>query len=353
MPRPIPSQMRAIEISTPGGPEVLRPGQRPVPSPAAGEVLIEVAAAGVNRPDVLQRKGGYPPPPGASDIPGLEVAGTVVAIGPKDNGKSVPQDNSKSAPQVTDWKIGDEVCALVTGGGYAEYVAAPAVQCLRVPRGLTLEQAASLPETFFTVWVNVFQRGALKNDETLLVQGGSSGIGVAAIQMARAFGHRVFVTAGTAEKCAECEKLGATRAINYRNEDFVAVIKQLTGGRGVDVILDMVGGDYVPRELASLAEDGRLSLIAFLGGTKTTLDMTDILRRRLTITGSTLRPRPVEVKAAIARALRDKVWPLIEAGKIRPVIYRTFGLEQAAAAHALMESSEHVGKILLSVRKKN
>ena len=353
MPRPIPSQMRAIEISTPGGPEVLRSGQRPVPSPAAGEVLIEVAAAGVNRPDVLQRKGGYPPPPGASDIPGLEVAGTVVAIGPKDNGKSVPQANKESAPQVNDWKIGDEVCALVTGGGYAEYVAAPAVQCLRVPRGLTLEQAASLPETFFPVWVNVFQRGALKNDETLLVQGGSSGIGVAAIQMARAFGHRVFATAGTAEKCAECEKLGATRAINYRNEDFVAVIKQLTGGRGVDVILDMVGGDYVPRELASLADVGRLSLIAFLGGTKTTLDMTDILRRRLTITGSTLRPRPVEVKAAIARALRDKVWPLIEAGKIRPVIYRTFGLEQAAAAHALMESSEHVGKILLSVRKKN
>jgi NADPH2:quinone reductase len=343
MPRPIPSQMRAIEISTPGGPEVLRPGQRPVPSPAAGEVLIEVGTAGVNRPDVLQRKGGYPPPPGASDIPGLEVAGTIVAIGPKDNGKSAPQANA--------WKIGDEVCALVTGGGYAEYVAAPTVQCLPVPRGLTLEQAASLPETFFTVWVNVFQRGALKNDETLLVQGGSSGIGVTAIQMARAFGHRVFVTAGTAEKCAACEKLGATRAINYRNEDFVAVIKQLTGGRGVDVILDMVGGDYVPRELASLADDGRLSLIAFLGGTKTSLDMTDILRRRLTITGSTLRPRPVEVKAAIARALREKVWPLIETGKIRPVIYRTFGLEEAAAAHALMESSEHVGKILLSVRK--
>jgi NADPH2:quinone reductase len=342
--------MRAIEISTPGGPEVLRPGQRPVPSPAAGEVLIEVAAAGVNRPDVLQRKGGYPPPPGASDIPGLEVAGTIVAIGPKDHGKSVPQDNnSKSAPQVNDWKIGDEVCALVTGGGYAEYVAAPAVQCLPVPRGITLKQAASLPETFFTVWVNVFQRGALKNDETLLVQGGSSGIGVTAIQMARAFGHRVFVTAGTAEKCAECEKLGATRAINYRNEDFVAVIKQLTGGRGVDVILDMVGGDYVPRELACLADDGRLSLIAFLGGTKTSLDMTDILRRRLTITGSTLRPRPVEVKATIARALREKVWPLIEAGKIRPVIYQTFALEEAAAAHALMESSEHIGKILLSV----
>jgi len=345
MPRPIPSQMRAIEISTPGGPDVLRPGQRPVPVPAAGEVLIEVAAAGVNRPDVLQRKGGYPPPPGASDIPGLEVSGTVVALG--------PQAGNKSAPQVSGWKIGDEVCALVTGGGYAEYVAAPSVQCLPVPKGLTLEEAAGLPETFFTVWVNVFQRGALKNDETLLVQGGSSGIGVTAIQMARAFGHRVFVTAGSAEKCAACEKLGAARAINYRNEDFVAVIKELTGGRGVDVILDMVGGDYVPRELACLADDGRLSLIAFMGGTKSSLDMTDILRRRLTITGSTLRPRTVEVKASIARALREKVWPLIEAGTIRPVIYRTFGLEQADAAHALMESSEHVGKILLSVGQRN
>jgi NADPH2:quinone reductase len=338
MAKSLPSQMRVIEITTPGAPDVLRPGQRPMPQPAADEVLIEVAAAGVNRPDVLQRKGGYPPPPGASDIPGLEVAGTVVALGPR----------SESAPREPLWKIGDEVCALVTGGGYAEYVAAPAVQCLRVPRGLTLEQAASLPETFFTVWVNVFQRGGLKNDETLLVQGGSSGIGVTAIQMAHALGHRVFVTAGSVEKCAACEKLGASRAINYRSEDFVAVIKQVTSGRGVDVILDMVGGDYVPRELASLAEDGRLCLIAFLGGTKATLDMTDILRRRLTITGSTLRPRPVEVKASIARALREKIWPLIEAGKIRPVIYRTFPLEEAAAAHALMESSEHIGKIMLN-----
>ena len=333
----LPSQMRAIEITTPGGPEVLRPGQRPVPAPAAGEVLIEVAAAGVNRPDVLQRKGGYAPPPGASDIPGLEVAGTVVKLG----------------PEVKYWKIGDEVCALVTGGGYAEYVAAPAVQCLAVPSGLTLEQAASLPETFFTVWVNVFLRSGLKNDETLLVQGGSSGIGVTAIQMARALGHRVFVTAGSAEKCAACEKLGATRAINYRSEDFVAVIKDLTAGRGVDVILDMVGGDYVPRELQCLADDGRLSLIAFLGGTKATLDMSEILRRRLTITGSTLRPRPVEFKASVAQALREKVWPLIEAGKIRPVIYKTFALDEAAAAHSLMESSEHVGKIMLNVRKKN
>jgi NADPH2:quinone reductase len=333
----LPTQMRAIEISTPGGPEVLRPGRRPVPAPAAGEVLIEVAVAGVNRPDVLQRKGGYAPPPGASDIPGLEVAGTVVALGPQTSG----------------WKVGDEVCALVTGGGYAEYVAAPAVQCLPIPKGLTLEQAASLPETFFTVWVNVFERGALKGDETLLVQGGSSGIGVTAIQMARALGHRVFVTAGSAEKCAACEKLGATRAINYREEDFVAVIKQVTDGRGVDVILDMVGGDYVPRELACLATDGRLSLIAFLGGTKTSLDLSDILRRRLTITGSTLRPRPVEFKATVAQALREKVWPLIEAGKIRPVIYKTFALEDAAVAHSLMESSEHVGKIMLDVRKKN
>ena len=333
----IPSQMRAIEITTPGGPEVLRPGQRPVPASAVGEVLIEVAFAGVNRPDVLQRKGGYAPPPGASDIPGLEVSGTIVRLG----------------PQVKEWKIGDEVCALVTGGGYAEYVSAPAVQCLRIPKGLTLEQAASLPETFFTVWVNVFDRGGLKNDETLLVQGGSSGIGVTAIQMARALGHAVYVTAGTAEKCAACEKLGATRAINYRSEDFVAVIKELTGSRGVDVILDMVGGDYVPRELACLANDGRLSLIAFLGGTKTSLDLSDILRRRLTITGSTLRPRPVEFKATVAQALREKIWPLIEAGKIRPVIYKTFALDEAAAAHALMESSEHVGKIMLDVRRKN
>lgn len=331
MPATLPAQMRAIEIIAPGGPEVLRVSQRPVPVPAFNEVLIEVAAAGVNRPDVLQRKGGYPPPPGASDIPGLEVAGTIAAAG----------------AGVNEWKPGDRVCALVTGGGYAEYVAAPAPQCLPIPRGLTLIEAAGLPETFFTVWVNVFERAGLKGSETLLIQGGSSGIGVTAIQMARAFGHRVFVTAGSAEKCAACEKLGASRAINYRTEDFVAVVKELTGGKGVDVILDMVGGDYVPRELACLADDGRLSLIAFLGGTKATIDMTDILRRRLTITGSTLRARSVEVKGAIAQELKQKVWPLIETGKIRPVIYRTFRLEDASAAHALMESSAHVGKIIL------
>jgi putative PIG3 family NAD(P)H quinone oxidoreductase len=326
--------MRVIEIIAPGGPEVLRVARRPVPVPAFSEVLIEVAAAGVNRPDVLQRKGGYPPPPGASDIPGLEAAGTIVAAG----------------AGVKEWKAGDRVCALVTGGGYAEYVAAPSPQCLPIPRGLTPMEAAGLPETFFTVWVNVFERAGLKVPETLLIQGGSSGIGVTAIQMARAFGHRVFVTAGSADKCVACEKLGASRAINYRTEDFVAVVKELTGGKGVDVILDMVGGDYVPRELACLAEDGRLSLIAFLGGSKATIDMTDILRRRLTITGSTLRARSVEVKAAIGQALKQKVWPLIEAGKIKPVIYRTFRLEEASAAHALMESSAHVGKIILEVR---
>lgn len=331
MPATLPSNMRAIEMSAPGGPEVLRETTRPVPRTAAGEVLIEVAAAGVNRPDVLQRMGAYPPPPGASDIPGLEVAGRIVALG---DGTS-------------EWKIGDAVCALVTGGGYAEYVNAPAAQCLPAPKGLSMIEAASLPETFFTVWINVFERARLAQGETLLLQGGSSGIGVTAIQLAHAFGNRVFVTAGSDDKCRACEQLGAERAINYRTEDFAAVVKQLTDGRGADVILDMVGGDYVPRELTCLADDGRLVLIAFLGGTRATLDMTDILRRRLTISGSTLRPRPVEVKAAIANALRQKVWPLIEAGKIKPVIYKTFALKDASQAHALMESSAHVGKIVL------
>ncbi len=329
----LPATMRAIEISTPGAPEVLRLTQRPLPAPAGGEVLVKVRAAGVNRPDVLQRKGAYAPPPGASDLPGLEVAGHIVALG----------------DGVTQWNIGDAVCALVAGGGYAGYVAVPAVQCLPVPHGLTVAEAASLPETFFTVWVNVFQRAALKPGESLLVQGGSSGIGVTAIQLARAFGHRVFATAGTAEKCRECEALGAEIAINYREQDFVEVVRKATGDRGVDVVLDMVGGDYVPREIAALADDGRLSLIAFLGGSRTVLDMNDILRRRLTITGSTLRPRSVAFKGAVARELRDKVWPMIESRKIRPVIYRTFALENASEAHALMETSTHVGKILLSV----
>ncbi len=328
--------MQAIEIAKPGDPEVLQETQRLVPQAGSGEVLIEVAAAGVNRPDVLQRKGIYPPPPGASDIPGLEVSGTIVAVG----------------SGVTRWKTGERVCALVTGGGYAEYVCAPAPQCLPVPDGVSMLEAAGLPETFFTVWINVFDRARLAPGETLLVQGGSSGIGVTAIQLARAFGHEVYVTAGSDEKCRRCEEIGATRAINYRTADFVQVVREATAGRGVNVILDMVGGDYVPRELDCLADDGRLVLIAFLGGTRATLDMTDILRRRLTLTGSTLRPRPVEIKAAVAKALEERVWPLIEAGKIKPVVYRTFPLAQAAQAHALMESSAHVGKLLLEVRKR-
>jgi NADPH:quinone reductase len=329
----LPEEMQVIEISRPGGPEVLLTATRPVPRPKPGEVLIRVAAAGVNRPDCLQRAGSYAPPPGASDLPGLEVAGTVAALG----------------EGVTQWKIGDQVCALTPGGGYAQLCATPAGHCLPIPSGWSLLEAASLPETFFTVWINVFERARLAPGETLLVQGGSSGIGVAAIQMARAFGHRVFVTAGNAKKCAACEELGAERAINYRTEDFVEVVKQLTGGKGADVILDMVAGDYVPRELKCLATDGRMSLIAFLGGSKTSLDMSDILMRRLTITGSTLRPRTVEFKTSVAAALRAEVWPLIEAGKIRPVIYKVFPLAQAAAAHALIESGEHVGKIMLQV----
>jgi NADPH2:quinone reductase len=329
----LPASMHAVEIAQPGGPEVLRPIERPLPETRPGEVLIRVEAAGVNRPDVLQRMGLYPLPPGVSDLPGLEVAGTIAAVG----------------EGVTGWKLGDAVCALTPGGGYAEYCTTPAGQCLRAPSGLSMIEAASLPETFFTVWINVFDRGGLKAGETFLVQGGSSGIGVTAIQMARAFGHRVFATAGSDEKCRACEALGAERAINYRTEDFVAVIKELTARKGVDVILDMVGGDYVPRELKCLAPDGRLSLIAFLGGSTATLDMSDILYRRLTITGSTLRPRSVEYKTEVAQALTQKVWPLVESRTIKPVIHATFPLSQAADAHRLMESSTHVGKIVLRV----
>ncbi len=327
--------MHVVEISAPGGPEVLRLGERPRPKPGNGEVLIQVAAAGVNRPDVMQRKGFYPPPAGASDIPGLEVAGTVVEIGEGVQGMA----------------IGDHVCALVSGGGYAEYCVAPAVQCLPVPVSLTDVEAASLPETFFTVWSNVYDRAGLRPGESFLVQGGTSGIGVAAIQLAHALGSRVFATAGSQEKCAACVRLGAQRAINYRNEDFVAVIKAETGGRGVDVILDMVGGDYLLRETSALAEDGRLVFINTMGGAKTTVDLREVMVKRLTITGSTLRARPVAVKAEIARKLRQHVWPLFEVGKIRPVIYRSFPFAQAAAAHALMESSEHVGKIILLAEK--
>ncbi len=325
--------MRVVQITQPGGPEVLRPAERPVPTLKPGEVLIEVAAAGVNRPDCFQRAGLYPPPPGASDLPGLEVAGTIAQVG----------------TGVGQWKIGDQVCALTPGGGYAQYCATPAGHCLPVPKGLSLTEAATLPETLFTVWINVFERAKLSAGETLLVQGGSSGIGVAAIQLARAMGHRVFATAGSAEKCAACESLGAERAINYKSEDFVEVTQSLTQGRGVDVILDMVGGSYIPRELRCLADDGRLSLIAFLGGSKAEVDFNEVLRRRLTITGSTLRPRAAEFKTGIAVTLAKRVWPLIEQGQIKPIIHRRFPLDRASDAHTLMESGAHIGKIVLEI----
>jgi NADPH2:quinone reductase len=325
--------MQAVEISRPGGPEVLNVTTRPLPRLKAGEVLIRVTAAGVNRPDCFQRAGIYPPPPGHSDLPGLEAAGTVV----------------ECAEDVSHLTPGDQVCALTPGGGYAQYCAAPAGHCLPLPRGLTQIEAAALPETTFTVWINVFERGRLSPGETLLVQGGASGIGVTAIQMARAMGHRVFATAGSAEKCSACEALGAERAINHRTEDFVKLISQLTSGKGADVILDMVAGDYVQRELQCLADDGRLSIIALLGGSKAVVDLNEILQRRLIITGSTLRPYNVEFKNAVAAALRQKVWPLIEAKKIRPLIFRVFPLADAAGAHSLMESGAHIGKIVLEV----
>ena len=325
--------MRAIEITQPGKPDVLQLCERPVPTLKPGEVLIKVHAAGINRPDVLQRLGKYPVPPGASELPGLEVAGEIV-------------DGDYAA---AGFAKGDMVCALVQGGGYAEYCAAPAEQCLPIPQGLSPLEAASLPETFFTVWTNVFDRAQLSPGETLLVQGGTSGIGVTAIQLASALGHRVFATAGSDEKCRACEQRGAERGINYKTEDFAQVVKELTGGKGVDVILDMVAGDYIPREIDCLADDGRIALIALLGGAKAEIDLGQVLRRRLHISGSTLRPRPVAFKAAIARSLRERVWPLFEQGKLKPVIYRSFPLAQAAEAHALMESSTHVGKIVLEV----
>jgi NADPH2:quinone reductase len=329
----LPHSMTAIEITAPGGPDVLQPTTRPVPQPGPGEVLIRVVAAGVNRPDVLQRAGAYPPPPGASDLPGLEVAGEIAAIG----------------PDVTGFSVGDQVCALTPGGGYAEYCVTPAPQVLPVPKGLSLVEAAAVPETFFTVWSNVFDRGRLAEGETLLVHGGSSGIGTTAIQLAKAFGARVFTTAGSADKCEACERLGADRAINYKTEDYGAVIKELTGKKGVDVVLDMVGGDYVQRDIDIMAPDGRRVSIAFLGGPKVTLNLTKVMVNRLTLTGSTLRPRPVAEKGKIAQALRERVWPLLEAGKIKPLIFKTFPLAEAAAAHTLMESSSHIGKIVLTL----
>lgn len=328
-----PASMLAVEIREPGGPDVLVPGQRPVPVAARGEVLIAVEAAGVNRPDVLQRLGNYRPPPGASDVPGLEVAGRVAAVG----------------DEVTGLRVGDAVCALLAGGGYAEFATAPAGQCLPVPRGLSMVEAAVLPECTFTVWTNVFDRGRLAAGEVLLVHGGSSGIGTTAIQMAVAAGARVAVTAGSGAKCAACLRLGAELAVNYREEDFVDAISAFTGGRGADIILDMVGGDYTPRNLEALAPEGRLIQIAFLRGRQVEIDLSRVMQQRLTITGSTLRPRPVAAKAAIAESVRARVWPQLEGGAWRPVVQATFPLAAAADAHRALEEGAHVGKFALLV----
>ncbi|MGH9311992.1 MAG: NAD(P)H-quinone oxidoreductase [Vicinamibacterales bacterium] len=326
--------MTAIEIERPGGPEVLRPVSRPVPRPGLGAVLVRVAAAGVNRPDLMQRQGQYPPPPGAPDIPGLEIAGTIVAHGPSAGGPGLD--------------AGQQICALVAGGGYAEYCVAPAPQCLPVPDGVTLVEAAAVPETFFTVWTNVFERGALKPGEWLLVHGGTSGIGTTAIQLGRAFGASVIATAGTERKSDACLVLGARAAINYRECDFVEAVKLTTDGRGVDVILDIVGGEYVDRNLSALAVDGRLVQIGLMGGSKAQVNLTQVLQRRLTITGSTLRPRTVEEKAAIAKALHAHVWPLLSQGTVRPIIHATFPLTRAADAHRALERGDHIGKIVLT-----
>jgi putative PIG3 family NAD(P)H quinone oxidoreductase len=323
--------MTAVEVREPGPPQVLRAVQRPIPEPAAGEVLIRVAAAGVNRPDVLQRRGLYPPPPGITDIPGLEVAGEVVRLG----------------EGVREPAVGEKVCALIAGGGYAQYVAAPAVQCLPVPATLSLEEAAALPETFFTVWLNIFERARLQPGETLLVHGGSSGIGTTAILLARAFGARVIVTAGSAHKCAACRELGAEVAINYHEEDFVEATRRATDGKGADVILDMVGGDYLPRNVAAAAVEGRIALIATQGGNKSELDLRPLLTRRLTITASTLRPQPIQNKGRLAQSLRQHVWPLFASRGLKPVVHARFPLNDAAAAHQLMESGAHIGKIVL------
>ncbi len=330
---PLPAEMTVIGIRAPGGPDMLVPEQRPLPQPGAGEVLVKVAAAGVNRPDVMQRLGLYPPPPGASDIPGLEIAGQVVALG----------------PGATRWKLGDQVMALVSGGGYAEYCAAHESHCLPVASGLSLIEAAAIPETFFTVWHNVFERGRLASGETLLVHGGSSGIGTTAIQLAKAFGARVIATAGSTEKCAACRKLGADVAVNYKTEDFVAASKAATGGKGADVILDMVGGDYIPRNYEAAAVEGRVVQIGFQGGSKGTVDFVRVMLKRLTHTGSTLRSRSVADKGAIARALEERVLPMIAAGRVKPVIDSTFALADAAAAHTRLESSGHIGKIVLTI----
>ncbi len=330
----VPAEMRAVEITRPGGPEVLAPTTRPVPAPAGGEVLIAVHAAGINRPDVAQREGNYNPPPGTTDIPGLEVAGEIVAVG----------------EGVDAGEIGRKVCALVAGGGYADYVTAPLPQCLAIPDGLDLMAAAALPETVMTVWTNLFDGGDLKAGESLLVHGGSSGIGTIAIQIGVAFGATVFATAGSADKCEACAALGAARAINYRDQDFVEVVKEATGGKGVDVVLDMVGGDYVARNIQAMARFGRHVSIASLGGPNASIPIFQVMAKRLTLTGSTLRPRSIEEKAAIARTVEEKVWPLVAGGRIKPLVHTVLPLEEAAQGHALMESSTHIGKIMLAVR---
>lgn len=334
MPDALPATMRAIEITAPGGPEVLKLATRPTPPPGPGELLVRVAAAGVNRPDVMQRTGSYPPPKGVTDIPGLEVAGTVAALG----------------PGVEGWAVGETLCALVAGGGYADYCVAPAGQCLPVPKGLSMIEAAALPETFFTVWDNMMTRGGLQSSEWVLIHGGSSGIGTTAIQLARASGAHVITTAGSATKCDACRRLGAEVAVNYREQDFVEAVKQATGGRGVDLVLDIVGGDYVTRNLNALALRGRLVQIAVQKGTKAEIVVHLIMQKQIVFTGSTLRPRPVAEKAAIAAALRAHAWPLIESGQVRPVIHATFPLIEAEKAHALMDTSAHIGKIVLQVQ---
>jgi putative PIG3 family NAD(P)H quinone oxidoreductase len=329
----LPLEMPVVEIAAPGGPEQLKSSVRPVPRPGEGEVLIRVAAAGVNRPDVMQRQGLYPPPPGASDLPGMEVAGEVVALG----------------PHVSSWSVGDRVTALLAGGGYAGYAIAAAALCLPIPPGLSLVEAAGIPETFFTVWTNLFERGGCRAGDSVLIHGGTSGIGTTAIQLAAAWGAKVFATAGTPQKARTCEKLGAVRGIDYRTEDFVEVVKRETGGQGVNVILDIVAGSYVSRNLEAAALEGRIVVIALLGGPRADVKMHLILTKRLTLTGSTLRSRTLAQKAAVAAAVRENVWPLFAAGRVRPVIYKTFPLAEASAAHRLMESSQHVGKIVLTL----
>ncbi len=329
---PLPETMDCVEIREPGGPEVLVLAQRPMPSPGAGEVLIRVAAAGVNRPDALQRRGHYPPPPGASDVPGLEIAGEVVALG----------------SDVATPALGAPVCALVAGGGYATYCTAPAMQCLPIPGDLDFVTAAGIPETYFTVWTNVFERGALKTGETLLVHGGSSGIGTTAIQLAHHFGVKVVTTVGSDEKCSACVGLGADVAVNYKRDDFVTAVAEFTDGRGADVILDMVGGSYIERNIRAAAREGRIVSIAFLEGSRAEINFMDVMRKHLVLTGSTLRARPIGEKGRIASALRERVWPLLENGRVRPIVHATFDLRDASKAHAMMEESSHIGKIILT-----